>query len=812
MTEAAIQNQNTHEPIPRSNLSRSVRIPVEGMECAACAARIERRLGLLEGVQSVAVNLPSKLATVELESDAVSQREIVATIEKLGFEVPPRRIRLRVTGMSCATCVGRIERRLGELDGVVEVSANLANESATVTVVPGRCSEGDLVAAVEGLGYGASVSSLTESSHSKPEQTRGHWRLVLLAIGCTAPLFIHSMLLMPFGFELPVLANPWFQLVLATVIQVVAGAGFYRRAWAAARGGGANMDTLVSLGTTAAYGYSVTSVVRGSGDVYFEASAVVLTLVLVGKTMEHRATGRASAAIRALIDLAPRTARVRRDGELVDVPVDAVTVGDSVVVRPGERIPVDGDVVDGVSSVNESMLTGESLPVDKTVGDPVAGGTLNGHGALEITATRVGADTAIARIIRLVEEAQGSKAPVQRLADVVAGYFVPVVVAVALLALAGWGVLAGSWAAGFWAMVAVLVVACPCALGLATPTAVMVGTGLGAEHGILIRGGAHLERAARLDTVILDKTGTVTSGQPALGEVVAVGEWSEDEILGLAAAAESRSEHPIGTAVVAGARKRGLSIREPSSFRAAVGAGVEATVDGARVVVGSPRLMEQHGVPLDRIGDTLRATEASGASGMVVAVDGSVAGVISVTDTVAPGAAVAVRRLHELGLTVQMVTGDSRRAAEAIAAQVGIDSVAAEVLPEDKADVVQRLRASGAVVAMVGDGINDAPALAAADVGFAVGTGTDVAMEAGDVTLVSGDLGGVPETIRLARATLRTIHLNLFWAFIYNVLGIPLAAIGFLSPMIAGAAMAFSSVSVVSNSLLLRRRFTAGAR
>jgi Cu+-exporting ATPase len=781
------------------------------MECAACAARIERRLGMVDGIQTASVNLPGAFATIEHAPDVVDAGAIVETIEKLGFEVPPRTVRLRITGMSCATCVGRIEKRLGDMEGVDEVTANLANGTAVVTAAPGQVSEGDLVRAVEELGYGTTISSQSTPAGSEAEQRGGEWKLPTLAAACTVPLFLESMVLAPLGVHLPVLSSRWVQLALATVVQVVAGAGFYRRAWAAARGGGANMDTLVSLGTTAAYGYSVASVLRGSGDVYFEAAAVVLTLVLVGKTLEHRATGRASAAIRALIDLSPRTARVRRDGELMEVPVDAVAVGDTVVVRPGERVPVDGEVTSGASAVDESMLTGESLPVDKEPGDPVAGGTLNGHGSMEVTATRVGADTAIARIIRLVEEAQGAKAPVQRLADVVAGYFVPAVVAVALLALVGWGVLAGSWSAGFWAMVAVLVVACPCALGLATPTAVMVGTGLGAEHGILVRGGDRLEKASALDTVILDKTGTVTSGTPRLGEVVAAPSWDPDEVLRLAASAESRSEHPIASAIVTGARERGIEPPEPSAFQAAVGAGVEATVDGRQVLVGAPRLLDTHGVRLEAVRKSLQRLETTGATGIVVAADGVVAGLIGVTDTVADGAVGAVQRLHQLGLVVRMVTGDSQRAAEAVATEVGIDGVSAEVLPEDKAQVVQQLRESGAVVAMVGDGINDAPALAAADVGFAIGTGTDVAIEAGDVTLVSGDLGGVPEAIVLARSTLRTIHLNLFWAFIYNVLGIPLAAFGLLSPMIAGAAMAFSSVSVVSSSLLLRRRFASHA-
>ncbi|MDK2785294.1 MAG: P-type Cu+ transporter, partial [Bacillota bacterium] len=581
---------------------------------------------------------------------------------------------------------------------------------------------------------------------------------------------------------------------------------FYRGAAVTLSRGYANMDVLIALGTSAAYFYSVATTFFIPGHVYYETGAVIIALIILGRLLEARAKGRTSEAIKKLMGLAAKTARVVRGGEEVDIPVDEVRQGDVVVVRPGEKIPVDGIILEGSSAIDESMLTGESLPVDKKSGDEVIGGTLNKYGTFKFRATRVGAETALAQIIKIVEEAQGSKAPIQRLADVISGYFVPAVVLVAVITFAGWYFFGapGDLARAVINFTAVLVIACPCALGLATPTSIMVGTGRGAENGILIKGGEHLEKAHATDAVVLDKTGTITKGEPVVTDVFALPGWKEDEILLLAAGAERGSEHPLGEAIVRGAKARGLDLPEPQNFSTVPGRGVVARVLGRQVQVGSRRLLE--GMPLDALAGTVQKLESEGKTAMLVAIDGRAAGVIAVADTVKENAAQAIAALKRMGIKVIMLTGDNRRTAEAIARQVGIDpdDVQAEVLPQDKAREVEKLRRAGYVVAMVGDGINDAPALATADVGIAIGTGADVAIEAADIALISGDLRGVPASIRLSRATLRNIKENLFWALIYNVIGVPVAALGYLSPVLAGAAMALSSVSVVSNALRLR--------
>jgi len=724
-----------------------------------------------------------------------------------------------ISGMTCAACAARIEKGLHKLPGVLEANVNLAMETATVEYDAGQVGVDDLIRQVEKLGYQAAAKddqTDAETVDRRAEEIDRQTGKFLFSLILSLPLLwamVSHFSFTSFIWLPEMFMNPWVQLALATPVQFIVGRQFYVGAYKALRNGSANMDVLVALGTSAAYFYSLYLAVRsiGSGahmtELYFETSAVLITLILLGKLFEAKAKGRSSQAIRKLMGLRAKTAVVVRNGEELTIPVEDVRPGDIIHVKPGEKVPVDGIVLEGQSAVDESMLTGESVPVDKAAGDEVIGATLNKHGFLKVRATKVGKETALAQIIRVVEEAQGSKAPIQRLADSISGIFVPVVVGIALVTFAVWYLLVtpGDFASALEKGIAVLVIACPCALGLATPTSIMAGSGRAAELGILFKGGEHLETAHKLDVIVLDKTGTVTKGEPALTDVLAYG-MEEAELLALVGAAEKHSEHPLAQAIVKGVVDRGVTLSGAAdTFEAVPGFGIRAAVDGREVLVGTRRLLDRHQIPFDQVAEAMARLEQEGKTAMLVAVDGRLAGLVAVADTIKPTSREAVQRLKAMGLEVVMITGDNRQTAEAIARQTGIDRVIAEVLPEGKADEVKKLQQQGRRVAMVGDGINDAPALATADIGMAIGTGTDVAMEAADITLMRGDLNGVADAILMSRKTIRNIKQNLFWAFAYNTLGIPVAALGFLAPWLAGAAMAFSSVSVVLNALRLQR-------
>ena len=786
--------------------SASLDLPIAGMTCAACAARIEKQLNKLPGVEA-AVNFASERATVRYAAAEIGPDRLVETIRKAGFEVPPATLELALGGMTCAACSARIEKQLNKLPGV-EATVNFASEKAHVRYVPGLSDPEQLVATVVKTGFTATVSDSDTRGEEKARK-QAIYRSELTRFWISAALTLPLVAQMFFMFGAAGDANShdellprWLQLLLATPVQFWIGWRFYVGGFNAIRGGAGNMDVLVALGTTMAWAYSFVVTVWGlhQQHVYFEASAAVITLVLLGKILEARAKAKTSAAIEALARLQPQTARVERDGKLLDVPVVSLIPGDVFVVRAGEAMPVDGEVIEGRSSANESMLTGESLPVTKQAGDGVFAATINGEGLLRCRATGVGSHTLLAGIIRLVEEAQGSKAPVQRLADKVAAIFVPVVVAIALLTFIGWWALAGDFTQALVNAVAVLVIACPCALGLATPTAIMVGTGQGAKAGVLIRNAVALELAEKLKVLVVDKTGTLTEGRPVVTDLVRVGAGDTAVLLQLAASLEQGSTHPLATAIVARAKTDGLSLLTPQNVLTTAGKGMTGEVDSRRVAVGSVAWMKQQGWSASEAD----ALSQSGRSVVAVAADDSLLGFIGIADPLRATSRAAVERLSRLGIEVVMLTGDNAGTAQAVAREVGIEHFEAEVLPGDKAATVSKLKADGRLVGMVGDGINDAPALAAADVSFAMGAGSDVAMQAADVTLMRDDLNSVADAISLSRATLAKIRQNLFFAFIYNILGIPLAALGMLNPVIAGAAMAMSSVSVVSNSLLLR--------
>ena len=823
-------------------------LPVSGMTCAACVYHVERALEEVPGVGQVSVNLGTEKATVELQPQ-VSLEQLRQAVEGAGYRVPTARTTLNIGGMTCAACVYHVEGGLRSVLGVVDAGVNLATEKATVEYVPGIAGIPEMQRGVENAGYRLEGDTLETASElerlGRGREIRAFRDRCLFAISGGLLLLLGAFHAFPWVPSLMSLAwYPFLLWAVATPVQFWAGWSFYTSGLGALRHGSANMHTLIALGTSVAYGYSVAVVLTNAvapeilsgygmaAAVYFDTAALIIGLVLLGRFLEARARGQTSEAIRRLMGLQPNTARVIRDGQEVDLLVEAVVTGDILLVRPGERVPVDGEVTQGYSTIDESMLTGESMPVDKQPGQRVYGATLNRTGAFQFRATQVGPDTVLAQIIRLVEDAQGSKAPIQRLADRVAAYFVPAVAAMGLAAFVFWLLLGPAPALTYaiLALVAVLIIACPCALGLATPTAIIVGTGKGAQRGVLIRSAQALELTHRVNTVALDKTGTLTVGQPTVTDlIVASGQsgLTEDEALWLAASAERGSEHPLGEALVREARSRGLQLEQPTDFQAIPGQGVRARVNGNHVVLGNQALLQTLGSGVDGLAETAQQLSEQGKTPMFLAVDGAAVGIIAVADTLRPNARESVSRLQGMGLQVVMITGDNARTARAIAGQLGVDRVEAEALPGDKAAVVRELQSQGKVVAMIGDGINDAPALAQADVGMALGTGADVAMESAEVTLMRGDVSSVITAIDLSRQTMRTVKQNLFWAFFYNILLIPVAAgalfplfqalggvpvglefffgeQGFLNPVLAALAMAFSSVTVVSNSLRLK--------
>nr|WP_307443605.1 copper-exporting P-type ATPase CopA [Bacillus atrophaeus] len=797
---------------------KEIALQVSGMTCAACASRIEKGLKRMDGVADAHVNLALETSNVTYNPSETGAAAIKEKIEKLGYGVVTEKAEFQIAGMTCAACANRIEKRLNKTEGVSSAPVNFALETVAVEYNPKEVTITDLKETVAKLGYQLEQKEEADGKTESPlkkEQRKQTVRLIFSAI-LSFPLLwamVSHFSFTSFIWVPDIFMNPWMQFALATPVQFVIGWPFYTGAYKALRNKSANMDVLVALGTTAAYVYSLYLTIQSLGahghtdGLYYETSAILLTLILLGKRFEAKAKGRSSDAIKKLMKLQAKTATVVRDGQEQVIPIEDVMTGDLVYVKPGERIPVDGEVTEGRSAVDESMITGESIPVDKSPGDSVTGATMNANGFLKIKAVNVGKDTALSQIIRVVEEAQGSKAPIQRLADQISGIFVPIVLGIAVITFLIWYFWAapGDVGEAISKLIAVLVIACPCALGLATPTSIMAGSGRSAEFGILFKGGEHLEKTHRLDTIVLDKTGTVTNGKPVLTDAVAADGFEETELLRLAAAAETGSEHPLGEAIAAGVKEKGIDIPKLTRFEAKIGAGVSAEAAGKTILVGSRRLMESEGVQHEALLSQMSALEGEGKTVMLVSVDGEPAGLIAVADTIKETSREAVKRLMSMGLEVIMMTGDNRKTAEAIAKEAGITRVIAEVRPEEKAEEISRLQQTGSRVAMVGDGINDAPALATADIGMAIGTGTDIAMETADITLIRGDLNSIADAIRMSRLTMKNIKQNLFWALGYNTLGIPIAAFGFLAPWVAGAAMAFSSVSVVLNALRLQR-------
>lgn len=804
-------------------------LKIEGMTCASCAKAVERATKKLEGVTEASVNLATEKLSISFDEGKVSVGDIQTAVERAGYKAISDSVNktMKIEGMTCASCAKAVERAINKLDGVIEASVNLATEKLTISYDPNTLKVSDIRKAVEKAGYKAIEEETTVDADKerKEKEIKLLWKKFIVSAIFTVPLLYISMGHM-MGLPLPSFIDPMMHptafavsQLLLTIPVIIAGNRYYRVGFKALIRRSPNMDSLIAIGTAAAVLYGIFATIKIIGgdtsyamDLYFESAAVIITLITLGKYLEAVSKGKTSEAIKKLMGLAPKTAIVIRNGKEEEISIEEVEVGDVIVVKPGEKMPVDGEVVSGNTSVDESMLTGESIPVEKNAGDNIIGASINKNGSIKYRATKVGKDTALAQIIKLVEDAQGSKAPIAKLADVISGYFVPIVIGLAVLSGLAWYFFGGE--SGIFSLtifISVLVIACPCALGLATPTAIMVGTGKGAEHGVLIKSGVALETAHKIGTIVFDKTGTITEGKPKVTDVVANG-MTEGDLLQLAASAEKGSEHPLGEAIVKGAEEQGLEFKKLDSFKAIPGLGIEVKIDGKNILLGNRKLMNESKISLEELEETSDKLASEGKTPMYISIDGKMAGIIAVADTVKESSKKAIEKLHEMGIEVAMITGDNKRTAEAIAKQVGIDRILAEVLPQDKANEVKKLQAEGKKVAMVGDGINDAPALAQADIGIAIGSGTDVAMESADIVLMRSDLMDVPTAIQLSKSTIRNIKQNLFWAFGYNTLGIPVAmgilhVFGgpLLNPMIAAAAMSLSSVSVLTNALRLKR-------
>ncbi|XVL40688.1 heavy metal translocating P-type ATPase [Staphylococcus equorum] len=781
---------------------------ITGMTCAACANRIEKNLNKINDVDAT-VNVTTEKATVAYNPESTTIDDLTHSIEKTGYGVLTEKAELDVIGMTCAACSNRIEKVLNRDAGVEHANVNLTTENATIAYNPEMTSIDDLIKKIQKIGYDAKPKQAASEKSSQKEQELKHKRTKLIISAILAAPLLLTMFVHLFGMQIPhIFMNPWFQFALATPVQFIIGWQFYVGAYKNLRNGSANMDVLVALGTSAAYFYSLYEMIKWlnltnyTPHLYFETSAVLITLILFGKYLETRAKTQTTNALSELLNLQAKEARVLRNQEELMIPLNEVVQGDHLIIKPGEKIPVDGKVIKGTTSIDESMLTGESIPIEKVQNDNVIGSTMNKNGSITVEATKVGKDTALASIIKVVEEAQGSKAPIQRLADIISGYFVPIVVGIALLTFIVWITLVqtGQFEPALVAAIAVLVIACPCALGLATPTSIMVGTGKAAENGILFKGGEHIERTHQVNTVVLDKTGTITNGKPVVTDFD-----GDDKVLQLLASAEKGSEHPLAESIVNYAKKNHIPFLEVAHFEAIPGHGIKATIDGKSLCVGNRKFMIEENIAINSAETQLSRFEQDGKTAMMIAIDSELKGTIAVADTVKASTSEAIQQLHDLDIEVVMLTGDNERTAQAIAKQVGIDTVIAEVLPEEKASKIVELQDQGKTVAMVGDGVNDAPALVQADIGIAIGSGTEVAIEAADVTILGGDLLLIPKAMKASKSTIRNIRQNLFWAFGYNVAGIPIAALGLLAPWVAGAAMALSSVSVVTNALRLKR-------